>query len=148
MCFLSLSLGQKFWCWLAFIFGFQLIHDLATLIFTLILKACKSKGIKLCGALAAAGMIAAHSSKHLPDHQREKYAVVTLIDCRSTLDPVLRNNQKGKPYFRSISHVYYIYKGLLCGFYAWCICSTWIVSNHLRKQEEEKSRRIWERKRM
>ncbi|KAJ7976144.1 GATA zinc finger protein [Quillaja saponaria] len=45
-----------------------------------LLAECKSREIKLCGTLAAAGMLAAHSSKHLPDHQREKYAVVTLVD--------------------------------------------------------------------
>ncbi|XWS59474.1 hypothetical protein CRYUN_Cryun08bG0125100 [Craigia yunnanensis] len=53
---------------------------------------CKSRGIKLCGALAAAGLIAARSTKAFPDQQWEKYAVVTLIDCRSILDPVLSSN--------------------------------------------------------
>lgn len=61
------------------------------------LQGCKSKGIKLCGALAAAGLIAARASKHLPDHQWEKYAVVTLLDCRSLLDPPLFANDFGKP---------------------------------------------------
>ncbi|KAK7268015.1 hypothetical protein RIF29_20697 [Crotalaria pallida] len=56
---------------------------------------CKSRGIKLCGAIAAAGMIASRASKHLPEHQKEKYAVVTLIDCRSSLDPVLCSNHLG-----------------------------------------------------
>ncbi|KAK2655221.1 hypothetical protein Ddye_008273 [Dipteronia dyeriana] len=60
-----------------------------------LLSGCKSRGIKLCGALAAAGLIAARSSKQLPDHQRERYAVVTLIDCRSILDPPLPNDQLG-----------------------------------------------------
>lgn len=60
-----------------------------------LLAGCKSRGIKLCGALAAAGMIAAWTSKHLPDHQTEKYAVVTLIDCRPILDPVLSSNNCG-----------------------------------------------------
>ncbi|KAK9921315.1 hypothetical protein M0R45_029828 [Rubus argutus] len=60
-----------------------------------LLAGCKSKGIKLCGALAAAGLIAAHASKHLPDHQWEKYAVVTLLDCRSLLDPPLAANDFG-----------------------------------------------------
>ncbi|CAK7341863.1 unnamed protein product [Dovyalis caffra] len=58
-------------------------------------KGCKSRGIKLSGALAAAGLIAAHSTKDLSDHQREKYAVVTLIDCRSILDPVLSSDYMG-----------------------------------------------------
>ncbi|KAI4300498.1 hypothetical protein L6164_033869 [Bauhinia variegata] len=60
-----------------------------------LLAGCKSRRIKLCGALAAAGMIATWSSKHLPEYQREKYAVVTLIDCRSILDPVLPCNHVG-----------------------------------------------------
>ncbi|XP_027365628.1 uncharacterized protein LOC113872340 [Abrus precatorius] len=60
-----------------------------------LLAGCKSRGIKLCGVLAAAGMIASRTSKCLPDHQREKYAVVTLIDCRPILDPVLSSNHAG-----------------------------------------------------
>lgn len=66
------------------------------LILTQILKGCKSRGIKLCAVLAAAGLIAGYTSKHLPDHQREKYAVVTLIDCRSILDPALCSHHLGK----------------------------------------------------
>ncbi|XP_059653299.1 uncharacterized protein LOC132300293 [Cornus florida] len=60
-----------------------------------IISGCKSRGIRLCGALAAAGLIAARSSKDLPDDQWEKYAVVTLIDCRSILDPVLSSHHLG-----------------------------------------------------
>ncbi|KAK7392631.1 hypothetical protein VNO78_21075 [Psophocarpus tetragonolobus] len=60
-----------------------------------LLSGCKSRGIKLCGALAAAGMMAAWTSKGLPNYQREKYAVVTLVDCRSLLDPVLSSNHAG-----------------------------------------------------
>ncbi|XWS56011.1 hypothetical protein CRYUN_Cryun09bG0049900 [Craigia yunnanensis] len=56
---------------------------------------CKSRGIKLCGALVAAGLIAVRSTKAFPDQQRERYAVVTLIDCRSILDPVLSSNHLG-----------------------------------------------------
>ncbi|KAL4340804.1 hypothetical protein GQ457_08G018160 [Hibiscus cannabinus] len=56
---------------------------------------CKSRGIKLCGALVAAGLIAARSTKPFPDHQREKYAVVTLTDCRSILEPALGSNHFG-----------------------------------------------------
>ncbi|CAN4117315.1 unnamed protein product [Withania somnifera] len=54
-----------------------------------ILEGCKERDIKLCGLLAAAGLIAAHSSKGLNENQWEKYAIVTLINCRSILDPVL-----------------------------------------------------------
>ncbi|CAL5389234.1 unnamed protein product [Camellia sinensis] len=60
-----------------------------------ILSGCKSRGIGLCGALAAAGLIAGRSSKSLPDDQWEKYAVVTLTDCRPILDPVLSSNHLG-----------------------------------------------------
>lgn len=60
-----------------------------------LLDGCKSRGIKLCAALAAAGMIAAWVSKRLPDYQTEKYAVVTLIDCRPLLDPVLSSSHCG-----------------------------------------------------
>ncbi|KAL2323066.1 hypothetical protein Fmac_027445 [Flemingia macrophylla] len=40
-------------------------------------------------------MIASWASKSLPDYQREKYAVVTLVDCRPLLDPVLPSNHAG-----------------------------------------------------
>ncbi|KAK9289517.1 hypothetical protein L1049_009350 [Liquidambar formosana] len=53
-----------------------------------LLAGCRSRGIKLCGALAAAGLIAAQTSKRKTDHQR-KYGVLTLTDCRSILDPPL-----------------------------------------------------------
>ncbi|MED6219989.1 hypothetical protein PIB30_040853 [Stylosanthes scabra] len=61
----------------------------------LIVAGCKSREIKLCAALAAAGMIAARASKNLLSYQTEKYGVVTLIDCRSLLDPVLSSNHLG-----------------------------------------------------
>ncbi|KAJ4830126.1 hypothetical protein Tsubulata_001342 [Turnera subulata] len=60
-----------------------------------ILDHCKLKGIKLSGVLAAAGLIAAHGSKNLPIPHREKYAVVTLVDCRSILEPVLNSHHAG-----------------------------------------------------
>ncbi|CAL0317033.1 unnamed protein product [Lupinus luteus] len=60
-----------------------------------LISGCKSRGIKLCAAVAAAGMIASWTSKNLPEYNKEKYAVVTLVDCRSTLDPVLPNNHLG-----------------------------------------------------
>ncbi|XP_030441299.1 uncharacterized protein LOC115663442 [Syzygium oleosum] len=56
---------------------------------------CKSREIKLCGALAAAALIAAHASKQPADSKWEKYAVVTLVDCRSYLDPPLSVQQPG-----------------------------------------------------
>ncbi|XP_058087612.1 uncharacterized protein LOC131234696 [Magnolia sinica] len=59
------------------------------------LAECKDRGIKLCGALAAAGLIAANSSKHLTDNESENYAVVSLIDCRKILDPPLHDHNLG-----------------------------------------------------
>ncbi|CDP15443.1 unnamed protein product [Coffea canephora] len=59
-----------------------------------ILVGCKLRGIKLCGALAAAALIAAHSSRSSPD-QRKKYGVLTLTDCRSILDPPLSPHNFG-----------------------------------------------------
>lgn len=56
---------------------------------------CESRGIKLCGLLEAAGLIAARSSKSLPQGQWEKYSVATLTDCRSLLDPVLTPGHVG-----------------------------------------------------
>ncbi|XP_051148282.1 uncharacterized protein LOC127263343 isoform X2 [Andrographis paniculata] len=53
-----------------------------------ILAICKSKGIKLCGALAAAALLAARSTKS-QSSDKKKYGVVTLTDCRSILDPPL-----------------------------------------------------------
>ncbi|XP_038905440.1 uncharacterized protein LOC120091472 [Benincasa hispida] len=60
-----------------------------------LLAGCKLRGVKLCGALAAAGLLATRCSKDLPLHQKEKYAVVTLNDCRSLLDPPLTSHHLG-----------------------------------------------------
>ncbi|KNA17442.1 hypothetical protein SOVF_079870 [Spinacia oleracea] len=62
---------------------------------TMLLEGCKSRGIKLCGALSAAALIAARLSKCLPDGEWEKYAVVTLIDCRKLLEPALSSYHVG-----------------------------------------------------
>ncbi|KAE8666165.1 hypothetical protein F3Y22_tig00112507pilonHSYRG00137 [Hibiscus syriacus] len=51
----------------------------------------QSRGIKLYGALGAAGLIAAHNSKCYADHQKQ-YGVVTLTDCRSVLEPPLSDH--------------------------------------------------------
>lgn len=63
----------------------------------LTLQGCKARRIKLWAAIAAAGLISAYSSKNLPQNQGEKYAVVTLSDCRSILEPPLTPNDFGKP---------------------------------------------------
>lgn len=60
-----------------------------------LLDCCKDRGIKLSGALAAAAMMAVYFAKHLPDHQWEKYAVATLIDCRKELEPPLESHNIG-----------------------------------------------------
>ncbi|KAL5806541.1 hypothetical protein ACOSQ4_029274 [Xanthoceras sorbifolium] len=60
-----------------------------------ILLGCKLSGVKLCGAIAAAGLMATHNSKRHSDHHQRKYAVVTLTDCRSILDPSLSNHHFG-----------------------------------------------------
>ncbi|KAG6596579.1 hypothetical protein SDJN03_09759, partial [Cucurbita argyrosperma subsp. sororia] len=51
---------------------------------------CKRRGIKLSSAMVAAGLVAAHSSggHSIHRHQR-KYGVITLIDCRRFLEPLL-----------------------------------------------------------
>lgn len=50
-----------------------------------VLAGCKHSEIKLCGAITAAGLMAAHSSKN----SSKKYGIITLTDCRSTLYPPL-----------------------------------------------------------
>ncbi|XP_042012335.1 uncharacterized protein LOC121760783 [Salvia splendens] len=75
-----------------------------------ILSRCNSKKIKLSAALAAAGLIACHASKRFPDEQWEKYAVVTLMDCRPALDPVLSSQHIGF-YHTAIMHTYDIHGG-------------------------------------
>ncbi|KAK4432575.1 hypothetical protein Salat_1019700 [Sesamum alatum] len=60
-----------------------------------ILSSCNRQEIKLCALLAAAALIASHSSKGIPDDHWEKYAVVTLMDCRPILDPVLSSDHVG-----------------------------------------------------
>ncbi|XP_010520704.1 PREDICTED: uncharacterized protein LOC104799759 [Tarenaya hassleriana] len=65
------------------------------LVASLLLHECDGRGMKLWAAIAAAGMISAHSSKNLPEKQREKYAVVTLMDCRPILEPPLISKDFG-----------------------------------------------------
>ncbi|KAL2939213.1 Phosphocarrier protein HPr [Bienertia sinuspersici] len=62
---------------------------------TKLLEGCKVRGIKLCGALSAAALIAARLSKCVPDGEWEKYAVVSLIDCRKHLEPELSSHHVG-----------------------------------------------------
>ncbi|XP_057789708.1 pyrophosphate-energized vacuolar membrane proton pump-like isoform X2 [Salvia miltiorrhiza] len=61
-------------------------------VLALLWQRCNSNKIKFSAVLAAAGLIACHASKRFPDEQWEKYAVVTLMDCRSALDPVLSSH--------------------------------------------------------
>ncbi|KAJ0451206.1 putative chloramphenicol acetyltransferase-like domain superfamily [Helianthus annuus] len=61
----------------------------------MLLAGCKSRGIKLCGVLAAATLIAVYSSKRRPNNHRKKYGVVFLNDCRSYLQPPLSQHHAG-----------------------------------------------------
>ncbi|WJX84839.1 hypothetical protein P8452_67367 [Trifolium repens] len=56
-----------------------------------VLAGCKQSKIKLCGAITAAGLMAAHSYKN----SSKKYGVITLTDCRATLDPPLSTHNFG-----------------------------------------------------
>ncbi|KAJ8435629.1 hypothetical protein Cgig2_000295 [Carnegiea gigantea] len=58
-------------------------------------KGCKTRGIKLCGALSAAVLMAARLAKRLPDGESEKYSVVTMTDCRKLLQPPLSSRHVG-----------------------------------------------------
>ncbi|CAN6439162.1 unnamed protein product [Victoria cruziana] len=61
-----------------------------------LLEACKKRGVKLGIALAAAALKAANSSKEEGSRpQAESYAVVTIVDCRSILDPPLQAHDTG-----------------------------------------------------
>ncbi|KAK1263980.1 hypothetical protein QJS04_geneDACA008527 [Acorus gramineus] len=58
-------------------------------------RACQVRGIKLCGALVAAALMAAHASKNLEQDQPETYSVVALVDCRKILQPPLDEHAVG-----------------------------------------------------
>ncbi|URD83347.1 transposon protein [Musa troglodytarum] len=60
-----------------------------------LLTACKKRGIKLCGALSAAAMVATHASKQWDTDRYETYLIITLIDCRKYLDPPLHDHNIG-----------------------------------------------------
>ncbi|KAL8267312.1 hypothetical protein R6Q59_004656 [Mikania micrantha] len=59
----------------------------------MLLAGCKLRGIKLCGALVAATLLAAYSSNH--NNNRKKYGVVFLNDCRPYLQPSLSTHEFG-----------------------------------------------------
>lgn len=75
-----------------------------------LLTQCKETNIKLCGALSAAGLMAAVSSKHRDNDQPENYAVVTFVDCRKALDPVPSDLHLGY-YHAAILNTHAIKKG-------------------------------------
>ncbi|KAK1309674.1 hypothetical protein QJS10_CPA08g01447 [Acorus calamus] len=60
-----------------------------------IINACQVRGIKLCGALVAAALMAAHASKNLEQDQPETYSVVALVDCQKILQPPLDDHAVG-----------------------------------------------------
>eukprot|EP00268_Persea_americana_P036019 TRINITY_DN3550_c0_g2_i1.p1 TRINITY_DN3550_c0_g2~~TRINITY_DN3550_c0_g2_i1.p1 ORF type:complete len:448 (+),score=88.94 TRINITY_DN3550_c0_g2_i1:108-1451(+) len=74
-----------------------------------LLAGCREREIKLCGALAAAGLIAA-SAKNLANSFSGNYSIVTLVDCRKILDPVLHDYQVGF-YFSAIVNTHTVTKG-------------------------------------
>eukprot|EP00268_Persea_americana_P033677 TRINITY_DN3331_c0_g3_i1.p1 TRINITY_DN3331_c0_g3~~TRINITY_DN3331_c0_g3_i1.p1 ORF type:complete len:454 (-),score=98.88 TRINITY_DN3331_c0_g3_i1:313-1674(-) len=74
-----------------------------------ILAGCREREIKLCGALTAAGLIAANS-KNIANNWSGNYTVVTMTDCRKYLDPVLQENCLGF-YFSGILNTHSITKG-------------------------------------
>ncbi|KAG0478626.1 hypothetical protein HPP92_013345 [Vanilla planifolia] len=51
-----------------------------------LLAVCQAKGVKLCSALTAAGLLATYASKSLNSNQSEIYSFITLIDCRKDLN--------------------------------------------------------------
>ncbi|KAI3502210.1 hypothetical protein L1887_30242 [Cichorium endivia] len=62
----------------------------------MLLAGCKLRGIKLCGALASASLLAAYSPKrHQSNNHRKKYGVIFLNDCRSYLQPSLSIHEFG-----------------------------------------------------
>ncbi|CAH2064297.1 unnamed protein product [Thlaspi arvense] len=74
------------------------------------MSGCKARGIKLWAAISSAGLISAYASKNPPQNQEEKYAVVTLSDCRSILEPPLTPNDFGF-YHSGILHTHDITGG-------------------------------------
>ncbi|KAG6500959.1 uncharacterized protein LOC121997503 isoform X1 [Zingiber officinale] len=75
-----------------------------------LLTECKERAIKLCGAISAAAMLASHASKKFENDQYETYSVVTLIDCRKYLDPVLHEHNIGF-YHSAIINTHSIHSG-------------------------------------
>ncbi|KAK1437934.1 hypothetical protein QVD17_03734 [Tagetes erecta] len=64
----------------------------------MLLTGCELRGIKLCGALVAATLLAAYSSnkqRHTSKNNRKKYGVVFLNDCRAYLQPSLSTHEFG-----------------------------------------------------
>lgn len=60
-----------------------------------LLDGCERRGIKLFGALTAAGLIATATSKGLPGNKSESYCVITLTDCRRRLSKPLTDQDLG-----------------------------------------------------
>ncbi|XP_072999911.1 uncharacterized protein [Typha latifolia] len=75
-----------------------------------LLDACTARGVKLCGAIAGAALVAARSSKQIEEDRYETYSVVTLIDCRKYLEPVLNEHDVGF-YHSAITNTHSIHGG-------------------------------------
>ncbi|KAL7610263.1 uncharacterized protein LOC111914421 [Lactuca sativa] len=77
----------------------------------MILAGCKSRGIKLCGVLAAVTLLSVYSSKRRPNNNsRKKYGVIYLNDCRSYLQPPLLRHNLGF-YHSAISTIQEVKRG-------------------------------------
>ncbi|XP_008806095.1 uncharacterized protein LOC103718873 [Phoenix dactylifera] len=75
-----------------------------------LLTACKAREVKLCAAMSAAALVAAHSSQHFESNQQRSYMVATLIDSRKYLKPVLHDNNIGF-YHSGIINSYAVHGG-------------------------------------
>lgn len=70
-----------------------------------LLSVCNERGIKLCGVLTAAGLIAAVKSKKFSNSRSETHTIVTLSDCRKRLINPLCSNDIGF-YHSAIQNLY------------------------------------------
>ncbi|KAJ9549170.1 hypothetical protein OSB04_021713 [Centaurea solstitialis] len=77
----------------------------------MLLTGCKSRGIKLCGVLVAATLLAVYNSKRQANkNNRKKYGVFFLNDCRSHLQPPLSRHNFGF-YHSAISTIQEVKQG-------------------------------------
>ncbi|KAG1331697.1 hypothetical protein COCNU_02G016650 [Cocos nucifera] len=75
-----------------------------------LLTACEAREVKLCAAMSAAALVAAHSSQHFERNQQKPYLVATLIESRKYLEPILHDNNIGF-YHSGIVNTYGVHGG-------------------------------------